>query len=113
MKECDSSENQRWTLREGGFLRHNKLNVCLDSRDQHDHGVTAQRCNSALDTQRWKFVANAKYAWDKAATLSATMTMMTLTATSETEMETGRETESKTKAETKMEASAGIVAMKD
>ncbi|XP_011207694.2 polypeptide N-acetylgalactosaminyltransferase 2 [Bactrocera dorsalis] len=62
MKECDSSENQRWTLREGGFLRHNKLNVCLDSRDQQEHGVTAQRCNSALETQRWKFVANGKYA---------------------------------------------------
>ncbi|XP_067623604.1 polypeptide N-acetylgalactosaminyltransferase 2 [Eurosta solidaginis] len=62
MKECDSSENQRWTLREGGFLRHNKLNVCLDSRDHNEHGITAQRCNSALESQRWKFVANGKYA---------------------------------------------------
>lgn len=61
MKECDSSENQRWTMREGGFLRHNKLNVCLDSRDHHEHGISAQRCNSALESQRWKFVANGKF----------------------------------------------------
>ncbi|XP_013105881.2 polypeptide N-acetylgalactosaminyltransferase 2 [Stomoxys calcitrans] len=55
MKLCDDSENQKWVLREGGFIRHHKLNVCLDSRDHTEIGVSAQRCNSALETQRWLF----------------------------------------------------------
>lgn len=55
MKLCDDSENQKWVLREGGFIRHHKLNVCLDARDHTEIGVSAQRCNSALETQRWLF----------------------------------------------------------
>ncbi|XP_061387993.1 polypeptide N-acetylgalactosaminyltransferase 2 [Musca vetustissima] len=55
MKLCDDSENQKWVLREGGFIRHHKLNVCLDSRDHTQVGISAQRCNSALETQRWLF----------------------------------------------------------
>lgn len=55
MKLCDDSENQKWVLREGGFIRHQKLNVCLDARDHTEIGVSAQRCNSALETQRWLF----------------------------------------------------------
>uniref|UniRef100_A0A1B0BTJ8 Polypeptide N-acetylgalactosaminyltransferase n=1 Tax=Glossina palpalis gambiensis TaxID=67801 RepID=A0A1B0BTJ8_9MUSC len=58
MKLCDESENQHWRVREGGFIRHHKLNVCLDSRDHQEHGVTAQGCNSALDTQRWMFTVS-------------------------------------------------------
>lgn len=57
MKLCDESENQIWTMRDGGFIKHSKLNICLDSRDIHDmDGISAERCNSALDTQRWAFV---------------------------------------------------------
>ncbi|KNC24622.1 Polypeptide N-acetylgalactosaminyltransferase 2 [Lucilia cuprina] len=55
MKLCDDSENQKWILREGGFIRHHKLNVCLDARDHTEIGVSAQRCNSVLETQRWLF----------------------------------------------------------
>lgn len=58
MKYCDESENQQWTTREGGLLMHSKLNVCLDSRFAQDRGITAERCNSALDTQQWKFITN-------------------------------------------------------
>ncbi|XP_017014118.2 polypeptide N-acetylgalactosaminyltransferase 2 [Drosophila takahashii] len=59
LKACDDSENQRWIMREGGLVRHYKINVCLDSRDQSQQGVSAQHCNSALGTQRWSF---GKYA---------------------------------------------------
>ncbi|XP_068150728.1 polypeptide N-acetylgalactosaminyltransferase 2 [Drosophila tropicalis] len=59
LKSCDDSENQRWNMREGGLVRHNKINVCLDSRDHTQQGISAQRCNSALSTQRWSFT---KYA---------------------------------------------------
>jgi polypeptide N-acetylgalactosaminyltransferase len=54
MKYCDDSENQQWHMREGGLLQHDKLNVCLDSVYVKDRGVTAERCNSALETQRWR-----------------------------------------------------------
>ncbi|CAO1361295.1 unnamed protein product [Diamesa hyperborea] len=57
MKYCDESENQLWSMRDGGLLQHTKLNVCLDSRTVQDHGITAERCNSALDTQQWKFMS--------------------------------------------------------
>ncbi|XP_030383517.1 polypeptide N-acetylgalactosaminyltransferase 2 [Scaptodrosophila lebanonensis] len=59
LKNCDDTENQRWTMREGGLVRHQKINVCLDSREHNEHGISAQRCNSALSTQRWVFT---KYA---------------------------------------------------
>ncbi|XP_037959644.1 polypeptide N-acetylgalactosaminyltransferase 2 [Teleopsis dalmanni] len=61
MKLCDDSENQKWTRLEGGFVRHHKINVCLDAQNSSIQGVTAQRCNSALETQRWTFV-QTKYA---------------------------------------------------
>lgn len=58
MKVCDETmENQWWRLRDGGLLQHTKMNVCLDSRYIHEQGVTAERCNSALDSQRWRFVS--------------------------------------------------------
>uniref|UniRef100_A0A6P4EXE0 Polypeptide N-acetylgalactosaminyltransferase n=1 Tax=Drosophila rhopaloa TaxID=1041015 RepID=A0A6P4EXE0_DRORH len=59
LKACDDSENQRWIMREGGLVRHYKINVCLDSRDQTQQGVSAQHCNSALGTQRWSFGKDA------------------------------------------------------
>uniref|UniRef100_T1GDE0 Polypeptide N-acetylgalactosaminyltransferase n=1 Tax=Megaselia scalaris TaxID=36166 RepID=T1GDE0_MEGSC len=32
MKFCDDSENQEWKIREGNFLQHSKLNICLDTK---------------------------------------------------------------------------------
>ncbi|XP_059615210.1 polypeptide N-acetylgalactosaminyltransferase 2-like isoform X1 [Phlebotomus argentipes] len=55
MKFCDDSENQVWRTRDGGLLQHSKINVCLDSRHVHEKGVSAERCNSALESQRWRF----------------------------------------------------------
>lgn len=53
-------------MREGGFVRHQKINVCLDSKDQIERGgIAAERCNSALDSQRWEFVT--KYTWEQEA----------------------------------------------
>ncbi|XP_017954590.1 polypeptide N-acetylgalactosaminyltransferase 2 [Drosophila navojoa] len=59
LKPCDESENQRWIMKDGGLIKHSKINVCLDTRDHHEQGISGQRCNSALATQRWVF---AKYA---------------------------------------------------
>ncbi|XP_064541818.1 polypeptide N-acetylgalactosaminyltransferase 2 [Drosophila montana] len=59
LKSCDDTENQRWIMRDGGLVKHNKINVCLDSRDHNEQGISAQGCNSALSTQRWAFT---KYA---------------------------------------------------
>lgn len=59
MKYCDESENQQWILRDSGLFQHSKLNVCLDSIWVQERGITAERCNSALNTQRWKFVTNS------------------------------------------------------
>lgn len=56
MKVCDDSENQMWKLREGGLLQHAKMNSCLDTRFVQDRGITAERCNSGIDSQRWRFV---------------------------------------------------------
>jgi polypeptide N-acetylgalactosaminyltransferase len=58
MKYCDESENQQWMLRDGGLLQHSKLNVCLDSRWVSERGITAERCNSALDSQQWRFMSD-------------------------------------------------------
>uniref|UniRef100_A0A336LNH0 Polypeptide N-acetylgalactosaminyltransferase n=1 Tax=Culicoides sonorensis TaxID=179676 RepID=A0A336LNH0_CULSO len=56
MKICDDNlENQQWRFRDGGLIQHTKLNVCLDSRYSQVNGVTAERCNSALQSQIWKF----------------------------------------------------------
>lgn len=58
MKLCEETmENQQWRLRDGGLLQHTKLNVCLDTRYVHEQGVTAERCNSGLNSQRWRFVS--------------------------------------------------------
>lgn len=58
MKVCDEQmENQLWRLRDGGLLQHTKMNVCLDSRYIQEQGITAERCNSVLDSQRWRFVS--------------------------------------------------------
>lgn len=56
MRMCDDSENQRWELREGGLLKHIKSNVCLDTRYVQERGITAELCNSGLDSQYWRFV---------------------------------------------------------
>lgn len=56
MRMCDEGESQRWEMRDGGLLRHSKSNVCLDTRYVHERGVTAEQCNSGLDTQYWRFV---------------------------------------------------------
>jgi polypeptide N-acetylgalactosaminyltransferase len=55
MKYCDESENQQWLMKDSGLLQHSKINVCLDSTWVQDRGITAERCNSALETQQWKF----------------------------------------------------------
>lgn len=56
MRMCDDSENQRWELREGGLLKHIKSNICLDTRFVAERGITAELCNSGLDSQYWRFV---------------------------------------------------------
>lgn len=56
MRMCDDSENQRWELREGGLLKHIKSNICLDTRYVQERGITAEVCNSGLDSQYWRFV---------------------------------------------------------
>lgn len=59
MRSCDGSESQRWELREGGLLKHSKINACLDTRYVQDplRGITGEQCNSGLDTQHWRFVS--------------------------------------------------------
>lgn len=57
MRFCDDSENQIWEMRDGGLMKHSKMNICLDSRFAEENGVIAERCNSGLDSQRWKFVS--------------------------------------------------------
>lgn len=56
MRICDDTENQQWKLRDGGLLQHTKMNTCLDTRYVQERGITAERCNSGLETQRWRFV---------------------------------------------------------
>lgn len=57
MRICDDTENQKWELRDGGLLKHSKLNVCLDTRFVQENGITAERCNSGLDSQHWRFIS--------------------------------------------------------
>ncbi|CAH1174067.1 unnamed protein product [Phaedon cochleariae] len=55
MRICDGSENQKWHIIEpGGLLRHSKYPLCLDSRYTDVRGITAERCNSILESQRWQ-----------------------------------------------------------
>lgn len=56
MRACDESDNQKWVLRDGNLIQHQKLNICLDSMYVQIKGITAERCNSALQSQKWKFV---------------------------------------------------------
>lgn len=58
MRICDGSDNQKWHLIEpGGLLRHSRFPLCLDSRYTDVKGITAERCNSNLETQRWKLTS--------------------------------------------------------
>ncbi|XP_053673153.1 polypeptide N-acetylgalactosaminyltransferase 2-like [Anopheles nili] len=60
MKYCDDSENQQWHLKDGGLIQHRKINVCLDARHVKERGITAERCNSALESQHWKVVMDVQ-----------------------------------------------------
>lgn len=54
MRICDGSDGQKWRLLEpGGLLKHSRLPLCLDSRNSDVRGITAEKCNSMLETQRW------------------------------------------------------------
>lgn len=55
MHTCDESESQRWEMRDSGLIKHSKMNLCLDTRYAHDRGITAEYCNSGLDSQYWQF----------------------------------------------------------
>lgn len=59
MKICDDTENQKWKMRDGGLLQHNKMNLCLDSRYIRERGIVAERCNSALNSQIWNFITKS------------------------------------------------------
>ncbi|KAK4886111.1 hypothetical protein RN001_002382 [Aquatica leii] len=54
MRICDGSDNQKWKYIESGLLKHSKLPLCLDSRHTDNKGITAEKCNTHLDTQRWQ-----------------------------------------------------------
>lgn len=58
MKLCDGSEGQKWKLLEpGGLLRHTRYPLCLDSRNSDTRGITVERCNTSLETQRWQLTS--------------------------------------------------------
>ncbi|KAJ3657448.1 hypothetical protein Zmor_009251 [Zophobas morio] len=60
MRICDGSDSQKWHLIEpGGLLRHSRFPLCLDSRYTDVKGITAERCNSNLETQRWKLTSTS------------------------------------------------------
>nr|CAH7721745.1 unnamed protein product [Callosobruchus chinensis]CAH7736805.1 unnamed protein product [Callosobruchus chinensis] len=57
MKICDGNDNQKWKLiQPGGMIRHAKYPLCLDSRYARYKGIVAERCNSAIESQRWQIV---------------------------------------------------------
>ncbi|XP_055386271.1 polypeptide N-acetylgalactosaminyltransferase 2 [Condylostylus longicornis] len=56
MKICDDSENQVWKFREGGFLQHSKMNICLDTINVTTRGIIAERCDTSVSTQHWEFI---------------------------------------------------------
>jgi len=60
MKFCDESDNQKWQQKDGGLIQHDKYNLCLDSRFVQDKGLTVEKCNSGLFTQRWRFMEKTK-----------------------------------------------------
>ncbi|KAK9739604.1 Glycosyl transferase family 2 [Popillia japonica] len=54
MRICDGSDNQKWRyLMPDGLLKHTRLPLCLDSRYNDVRGITAERCNSHVESQRW------------------------------------------------------------
>lgn len=53
MQICDGSENQKWRHLEGGLIRHSRIPVCVDSRYHAQKGITAEKCDSNAETQRW------------------------------------------------------------
>lgn len=54
MRICDGSDNQKWRyLTPDGLLKHTRLPLCLDSRYNDVRGITAERCNSHTESQRW------------------------------------------------------------
>ncbi|KAH0807550.1 hypothetical protein GEV33_015238 [Tenebrio molitor] len=60
MRICDGSDSQKWHLIEpGGLLRHSRFPLCLDSRYTDVKGITAERCNTNLETQRWKLTSTS------------------------------------------------------
>lgn len=60
MRICDGSDSQRWQMIvPGGLLRHAKYPLCLDTRASDLRGVTAERCNTQLQTQRWQLSARS------------------------------------------------------
>ncbi|XP_031340593.1 polypeptide N-acetylgalactosaminyltransferase 2-like [Photinus pyralis] len=55
MRICDGSDSQKWKYMESGsLLKHSKLPLCLDSRYTDIKGITAEKCNPNLETQRWQ-----------------------------------------------------------
>ncbi|CAH1100559.1 unnamed protein product, partial [Psylliodes chrysocephalus] len=60
MRICDGSEEQKWHVIEpGGLLRHGKYPLCLDSRHSESRGITAERCSSSLNSQKWQLTGRA------------------------------------------------------
>lgn len=55
MRICDGSDNQKWKyLEQNGVLKHSRLSLCLDSRYSDIKGITAEKCNSHIETQKWQ-----------------------------------------------------------
>ena len=53
MQICDGSDNQRWRHLEGGLIRHALIPMCLDSWHHAILGLTAEKCDSSVESQRW------------------------------------------------------------
>ncbi|XP_072382703.1 polypeptide N-acetylgalactosaminyltransferase 2 isoform X2 [Diabrotica undecimpunctata] len=60
MRICDGSVEQKWHLiAPDGLLRNSKYPLCLDSRFTDTKGITAERCSSSLDSQRWQLTGRS------------------------------------------------------
>ncbi|XP_057656640.1 polypeptide N-acetylgalactosaminyltransferase 2-like isoform X1 [Diorhabda carinulata] len=60
MRICDGSDEQKWHLiSPDGLLRNSRYPLCLDSRYTDVRGITAERCSSSLETQRWQLTERA------------------------------------------------------
>ncbi|KAL1509313.1 hypothetical protein ABEB36_004075 [Hypothenemus hampei] len=54
MRICDNSESQHWHfIHPGGLIRHIRYPLCLDTRFNDVRGVTVEKCNSGIETQKW------------------------------------------------------------